>query len=335
MKEEKVIDYAQLKSSLEMLGCPYISSLQDDSIKELLFRPGEARLRFFQWLVSQVSPNIEAELNRPVLTAQIKDSKVQRLLNITSELGFCGRNDYELIQGNAGVQRQLRFYVRLMDSLEVKSTVPQNQDLSQAENMYNLANQDSLDCHNLIKDLTSSVAFKDLFNSKLDLFPPGFVCFNKDHKKTFPSPAKLQDRAVTMIEELTEIQQKLAALQQKHEFEEIDPKRIEGSRRALGHTISTLNQLIASFDQSYNNDFKAWTDRPEMTLNEVGPLCKKVDEEISKVLEYLGSVRSLNESMAQISDLDLNARMNEPLLGPDLQDLGDSLRTLQVSLEQL
>ena len=52
--------------------------------------------------------------------------KPVRLLKLTSGLGLCGRNDYELIQGNCSVKRQAKFYTRTLEMLVCKAEIPQD-----------------------------------------------------------------------------------------------------------------------------------------------------------------------------------------------------------------
>ena len=90
-----------------------------------------------------------------------------RLLKITSGLGLCGRNDYELIQGNCTVKRQARFYTHTLALLSAKSDIARDPTLSEDRNTAALCNTTSRNSHTLIEDLTSSPAFKDLFSTSL------------------------------------------------------------------------------------------------------------------------------------------------------------------------
>ena len=53
-----------------------------------------------------------------------------RLLKICSGLGLCGKNDYELVQGNCSLKRQNAFYTRVLDMLAVNMDTPRDTSLS-------------------------------------------------------------------------------------------------------------------------------------------------------------------------------------------------------------
>ncbi|XP_063690684.1 uncharacterized protein LOC134823219 [Bolinopsis microptera] len=328
------VDYSYYRDTLEGLGCPYISALDNESLKELLFRAGEARLRFFTWLISKLSPHIDTELNSPVLSAHVKDSKIQRLLKVCSGLGLCGRNDYEIIQGNCSVKRQSRFYTRALEMLSVSGGTPRDPNLSHDKNSVNLCNNTSRDCFSLVDGLVNSSNFKDLFRTDLDVFPASLMCFNKTGKKTQPSEEKLLDRSGKLAEELETIQEKLSAIQNEHpSYEELDSERLVGHKKTLTNTLGTLSQIIGTFSGCYNEEFKHWAHRPAVDINDIGPLCKQLDEQLSKVLKFLENVKEFNSSVDYIESVDLNQKLIPVLPQTDIHELSERLRTLREQVE--
>ena len=63
--------------------------------------------------------------------------------------------------------------------------------------------------------------------------------------------------------------EKLAAIQHSN-FEELDGERVFGHRKSLTNTLTTLNQCIHTFSQSYNEEFKQWSDRTTVQMNNIG-----------------------------------------------------------------
>jgi len=328
------VDYSYYRDTLEGLGCPYISALDNESLKELLFRAGEARLRFFTWLISKLSPHIDTELNSPVLSAHVKDSKIQRLLKVCSGLGLCGRNDYEIIQGNCSVKRQNRFYSRVLEMLSVSGETPRDTALSHDKNSVNLCNNTSRDSFSLVDGLVNSSNFKDLFRTDLDVFPASLMCFNKTGKKTQPSEEKLLDRSGKLAEELETIQEKLSAIQNQHpSYEELDNERLVGHKKTLTNTLGTLGQIIGTFSGCYNEEFRNWAHRPAVDINDIGPLCKQLDEQLSKVLTFLEKVKEFNSSVDYIENVDLNRKLMPVFPQTEIHELSERLRTLREQVE--
>ena len=47
-----------------------------------------------------------------------------------SGLGLCGKNDYELIQGNCSLKHQDAFYTRVLEMLAVNNDTPRDPSVS-------------------------------------------------------------------------------------------------------------------------------------------------------------------------------------------------------------
>ena len=79
----------------------------------------------------------------------------------------------------------------------VRSEKARDVELTADQNTTNLCNNTSRHCYNLVDSLTSSVAYQDLFSTKINLFPPSLVCFNQETgggKKSLPALGKLKVR---------------------------------------------------------------------------------------------------------------------------------------------
>ena len=217
------VDYVSLKDSLDEVGCPYITALDSDSLRDLLFRPGETRLRFFTWLISQISDGVDNELNSPVINAQVKESKLQQLLRLVNGLGLCKRHDIELIQGSCSIKKQLRFYQRVIGMLKVKLASPHDSSASAEVNAIRSCNSSSRNTYTLVSDLTTSLSYSKLFQTKLNLFPPSLLCMNNtssnkstlSSKKSMPSNVKLKERAERFSAELATLQDNLASISEQ------------------------------------------------------------------------------------------------------------------------
>lgn len=113
-------------------------------------------------------------------------------MKVCSGLGLCGRNDYELIQGNCSIRRQHRFYERLLEMLDLSHSIPRDCDVTPDQNTLNLCNNTSRHCYTLVEQLVGSCAFKELFKTDLDVYPGAPIMVNNQNKKTLPSLEKLK-----------------------------------------------------------------------------------------------------------------------------------------------
>ncbi|KAK2148300.1 hypothetical protein LSH36_503g01037 [Paralvinella palmiformis] len=132
--KDKLKKYAQpLKDKLEALGCPYTEGVDESWVIDLLFKPGEHRIRLLQWLFSkQVS--IELDLQFTSFDSSLEnlldpecvsvdsrmDSRIQRLLYVASSLGLCSKDDADLIRGCGSISKQLAFIEQLLDIVYIK-----------------------------------------------------------------------------------------------------------------------------------------------------------------------------------------------------------------------
>ena len=63
--------------------------------------------------------------------------------------------------------------------------------------------------------------------------------------------------------------EKLAAVQQSN-FEELDGLRVLGRTKSLTNALTTFNQYIHAFSECYNEEFKQWSDRTTVQMNNIG-----------------------------------------------------------------
>eukprot|EP00116_Pleurobrachia_bachei_P006346 sb/3466608/ len=193
----------------------------------------------------------------------------------------------------------------------VRGEKARDTELTADQNTTNLCNNTSRHCYNLVDSLTSSVAYQDLFSTKINLFPPSLVCFNQDAggggRKSLPALGKLKERSEKLLSDLDELNEKLSVLasSQSH-YEELEPERVDAHRRTLRNTMGTLTQIIGTFGTCYTEDFKQWNDRPQIRLNDIGPLSKQLDHQLTKVLDLLDKVQGFNTNVEYIQSLEMN-----------------------------
>ncbi|KAK2574554.1 HAUS augmin-like complex subunit 7 [Acropora cervicornis] len=112
-----------LRSRLEHLGCPYLDGVEDTWLEELLFKPGEPRLRLLQWALAKFDPTIYNMVeNQQSESLGRNDSRIQKLLFASHLLGLCKSNDIEMIQGNRSKNKQAVFWENLLDIVSTVET---------------------------------------------------------------------------------------------------------------------------------------------------------------------------------------------------------------------
>ena len=71
-----------------------------------------------------------------------------------------------------------------------------------------------------------------------------------------------------------------------------------------------------------------------VTLSKIsGPLCKQLDEQLSKVLGFLEHVKEFNSSVEYIENVDINQRLTPAVSQSEVHELSERLRTMTQQLE--
>ncbi|XP_062511486.1 HAUS augmin-like complex subunit 7 isoform X1 [Corticium candelabrum] len=195
---------ASFMHRLQELACPYVDNVDDSWITELLFKPGEPRLRLLQWLLARFDSHLEelvvTQATRP---ENMTDSRVQRthdlllshhallqamltsrfcligLTLVASLLGLCRANDYDLIRGVSSDSKQTAFMDALLDLVCIAQdselmTSDRHTSLEPASGLTKLAEQMRRD-RRLMNGLANQENVTDMLSSTCQLFPPDLM----------------------------------------------------------------------------------------------------------------------------------------------------------------
>ena len=88
--------------------------------------------------------------------------------------------------------------------------------------------------------------------------------------------------------------------------------------------------IISKIDRCFNSSTEYSTVLHDSTS---GPLCKQLDEQLSKVLGFLEHVKEFNSSVEYIENVDLNQRLAPAVTQSDVHELSERLRTMTEQLE--
>ncbi|XP_062611395.1 HAUS augmin-like complex subunit 7 [Saccostrea cucullata] len=120
------------RQKLAKLGCPYTEGVSESWISEMIYKPGEPRIKLLQWLFSKFDSKLHEYIEPRFDTAESKlDSRIQRLLFVASTLGFCRYDDVDLIRGVTTGSKQDMFMDKLIDLVCIKDAAddPDNKSM--------------------------------------------------------------------------------------------------------------------------------------------------------------------------------------------------------------
>ncbi|XP_062511502.1 HAUS augmin-like complex subunit 7 isoform X2 [Corticium candelabrum] len=316
---------ASFMHRLQELACPYVDNVDDSWITELLFKPGEPRLRLLQWLLARFDSHLEelvvTQATRP---ENMTDSRVQRLTLVASLLGLCRANDYDLIRGVSSDSKQTAFMDALLDLVCIAQdselmTSDRHTSLEPASGLTKLAEQMRRD-RRLMNGLANQENVTDMLSSTCQLFPPDLMrlCHQQfDQALTSsgiapreksrgrmrpPDQTKLEALVNEMSEQAASQLQILEELKKTTLEARPDKQATDRVMRTLSVCLSTLGQLVSSFCQCYETEFQSWTHKQPLHLSGLGPTCKRVfslQQQVNALMESLAAVKSSCKSIRE------------------------------------
>ncbi|XP_069141525.1 HAUS augmin-like complex subunit 7 [Argopecten irradians] len=304
------------KERLDKLGCPFTEGVEDSWINELIFKPGEHRIRLLQWLFSKFDSRLNDVLDPQFASNESKmDSRLQRLLFVATTLGFCKYDDVDLIRGiNTKPTRQAAFMDQLLDHVCIIDAAedPMNKSLCNpgvVSDATSLDEQFRKDC--LYTDmLVNQERMDSLFNLRPTLLPPDLqqkVEINwaqQGHVKDKPPKPDLQKLAETankLAEDLGRQKEILEELTKSFEYQVPDESRMEKISKTMQLVLSELSQLEVGFSYCYENEMCHWCNRTPPTLNQLGPAFKRVHTLLLQFVNLLEGFKSIRLSYTNLS----------------------------------
>ncbi|KAM7426907.1 HAUS augmin-like complex subunit 7 [Porites harrisoni] len=336
------------RSKLEELGCPYLGGVEDSWIEELLFKPGEPRLRLLQWSLAKFDPVIYNMLeNQQSKAFGRNDSRLQKLLFACHLLGLCKSDDIELVQGNKSRNKQAVFWENLLDLVSTVETPAQAnfttpvRSVSLATAHFSLEDQFKNDCY-FFDALCRQQDLQDIFRSKVQLYPPDLIKSTSGlEQKRIPDEKQLISVTEKLTSELEEQSKKLEELREHAPLCDADAITIEKVSKTLSLSLTTMAQVVSGFLHCFETEMKPWCRRQAPVLSEVGPAFSRVH---SLLLRYLQTLRSLETIKSSYSEMCHESRAkisrrqgsHSSVLNPsDLQTLQSCLTILEESLLRL
>ncbi|XP_044173929.1 HAUS augmin-like complex subunit 7 [Acropora millepora] len=329
-----------LRSRLEHLGCPYLDGVEDTWLEELLFKPGEPRLRLLQWALAKFDPTIYNMVeNQQSESLGRNDSRIQKLLFASHLLGLCKSNDIEMIQGNRSKNKQAVFWENLLDIVSTVETPIRTTSFSLAQNT--LEDQFKNDCY-FFDALCRQENLQDIFRSRVQLFPPDLMKSTSGIElKKIPDEKQLISVTEKLAQELEEQSKQLDELRETAPLSNADAITVEKVSKTLSLSLTTMAQVVSGFLHCFETEMKPWCRRPVPSLSEVGPEFSRVHSLLLKYTELLQGLQTIRSSYVQIchgnkEKIPKRDRRHSDIINQaELQTLQSCLSVLEDSLQRL
>ncbi|XP_033114702.1 HAUS augmin-like complex subunit 7 [Anneissia japonica] len=311
--------FHSFRARLESLDCPYIEEVDDSWISELLFQPGEPRIRLLQWVLARLDPKLQELMENQYGPSDTKmDSRLQRILLVTSSLGLCRVDDIDLIRGATSSARQNAFWDQLLDIVCIS-------DASEDHRKQELASpgiisetlplEEQLHNDNKLMDSISKMDnLSAMFDAKLKLLPPDLMRlidssakadgFAAGERPLPPDLQKLQAVAAQLAMDLSAANSQLLLLTQNYNYPKHDDQVMSTVSEIMKLILSELAQLITSFSYSFENEMRQWCNKTPPKLTQLGPTFKAVHsslQQFSMILQGLATVRGSFSNLRSVS----------------------------------
>lgn len=286
-------------SVLKKLRCPFTRDYPDSVILDIIFTPGEQRLRIFQWLLSLFDPKLRDIFSKP----QRQEALVPKLSTALSWLGLCRPEDHELIKGTTQFSKQIAFLEELTELVLLVTTL---EDPFANTNM--LFDQTEKSCY-FVDAWCLREDFSELFAQQVSLFPPDVVkacglttkhntslnatlstsgqLDRTSHHQPLPSLQQLTKQSELATKQLEAAQEKLANLLEMQPPGGINHDALPSQQKSLAMNLSTLSQVMGSFSHVYNEEIRPWTNKEPPVFSGFGPTFKKLHSHMEKITEGL------------------------------------------------
>ncbi|XP_052782046.1 uncharacterized protein LOC128218421 isoform X1 [Mya arenaria] len=316
------------KKKLDQLCCPYTEGVEDTWITELIFKPGEARIRLLQWLLSKFDSALNEVLDPQYASVESKmDSRIQRLLYVASNIGLCRYDDVDLIRGVVPASRQSSFMEHLIDIVAIAdaSEDPKNKLFREPGLVSDAMPLEEQLAHDTayMNNLCVSGPLDAVFSPRLALLPldlqkqleARWAQAGKagDIKVSKPDLQAIENAAVKLSEDMARQWDLLQDMRKHSDYQSLDAGKVETVCRTVSLVLSELFQLITGFTYCYENEMRQWCNKSPPKLTQLGAAFKRVHrllQQFLQMLQNLGDIRrsytALNrepsERLAKLSD---------------------------------
>lgn len=277
-----------LKEKLQQLNCPYVFEMDDCWIQDMLFKPGDSRLRLFHWLIEKLCPKLfSQQVKFGQSFNEVNYSKMQNVLHDLG-IGF----DPSVIQGKAPSREQASLLNFIIDVLTYRETVVTLDDSSFSKINHQLCNS-RIQEYKFLDDIADNAASCDIST----YLPYDIIT---QFKKSQSS--KCARKATGRLSNLKNMRKLIEPLDM--EIQEIDaelnalpsvtlnPTEID----KLKLTSEKLGNCSSLFMNVYKNEMEMFCRQPKKSsFSELGSTCDTVYENLQRFTEVCDNISTLND----------------------------------------
>ncbi|KAM4695676.1 HAUS augmin-like complex subunit 7 [Rhinophrynus dorsalis] len=331
---------AELYARLQEMSCPCLEGVyltDPQNVQDLLCTSSIHRLDILQWIFTRLYPPLQEQFSS--LKESQADIKVKEMVKVGFDLMLCHADDLDLIKGNASPSKQLCFMEQLLDIIQSPGTISSNVS---AESASHSTEKNLMSCirenEDLLKELFSSPHFQATLNPECNPWPA-------DLRPVLLTEESLQKRTLhsnkgnvmsDSLEALQEISSSLQALK-----EECVPlcSPVPGGDtvlQTLRLALTDFHQLLATFTQVYENEFKEHCGHQAPQLSPCGPLFQSVHQSLSvccKELEAIAQFKETSENIVEV--VRKRQQSKESWGGGSIATLYEKIKELKQNYEEL
>ncbi|KAL8608818.1 hypothetical protein ACOMHN_051423 [Nucella lapillus] len=302
-----------LKKRLDALSCPYTEGAEESWITELVFKPGEPRIRLLQWLLSKYDLMLGdlVDNSQSAIMQSRMDSRIQRMLFVFSNLGLCRYDDVDLIRGvessaSCVVNKQMAFMDLLLDIVMIQDAAedPMTKSLLSigvVSESSPLEDQVAADCRYM--DAVSSMQLPNtMLTPTVDLIPHDIQRLMRNSQSS--GEALSVHRLTGMCHTIERNLERRVELLQEWQEVKTDPpaNQLQRARESLQLILGELSQLVLSFTYCYQNEMQPWCNKTPPHFSQLGPAFKRVHALTQRFVQMLQDLRQIRHSYKNLSD---------------------------------
>ncbi|XP_015271225.1 PREDICTED: HAUS augmin-like complex subunit 7 [Gekko japonicus] len=242
--------------------------------------------------------------------------KIKGMAKLGSDLMLCRVDDLDLIEGKAGVERQLGFLKQLAAVIPARQSIGISDSgsfsstfSSQEESFREVARKNE----KFLKQVFGSPNLQAVLSPECNPWSADIKPLLLDEealRKRSHLPVASHER--TLLEVSKELEETTAALQDLRaqcSFVRGSPAGAEQpldsatALQTLKLAASDFGQLLVAFEQVYENELRKHCKRPAPQLNPCGPLFKAVQQDLSLCLQELTSLAQVTETSENIAGM--------------------------------
>ncbi|XP_030828412.1 uncharacterized protein LOC581318 [Strongylocentrotus purpuratus] len=300
------------KTRFDALDCPYVDGVDETWISELLYQPGEARIRLLQWLLSRYDVKFAEILDSQYWTSEAKmDTRIQAMTKLCSCLGLCRPGDVDLIRGvSTSHSKQASFWDKLLDIVTISDASEEtHRDVTSSPGIVSeslpLWDQFCHDCQ-FVSSLAHGRDLQEALSPKVNLFPPDITrilakrAADEEQRAAPPSIDALLEMSTHLSMELQQANQHLKDLQKAYPYPTPDPKALNKVCQTMKLVLSELVQLVTSFTFMFESEMRQFCNKAPPQLTQLGPAIKRVHTLLQQFSGLLTSLQSMHTSYYSI-----------------------------------